>query len=99
MFREAMKDIYSYFEYGSEIPSKLSRLYWIYSSLINIDKIMEDFKKSYITISDFKEIQEELLEEIKQEIKEEMKEEMSGKNLEKMLEETVEEMVEELKMV
>ena len=23
MFREAMKDIYSYFEYGSEMPSKI----------------------------------------------------------------------------
>ena len=74
-----MKDMYSYFE----IPPKLSRLYWLYSSLMNIGKIMEDFKKSCITISDFKEIQEELLEEIKQAIKEEM----TGKNLEKMLEE------------
>ena len=55
MFREAMKDIHSYFEHGSEIPSKLSRLYWLYSSLMNIDKILEDLEKSYIKISDFKE--------------------------------------------
>ena len=32
MFREAMKDIHSCFEYNSEIPSKLSKLYWLYSS-------------------------------------------------------------------
>ena len=94
MFREAMKDIHSYFEYGSEMPSKLSSLYWLYSSLMNIDKILEDFEKS--TISDFKEIQEELLEEIKQEIKEEIKEEMTGKKLEKMLEKAKQEMLKEM---
>ena len=54
MFREAMKDIRSYFEYGSEMPSKLSRLYWLYSSFMNIDKILEDLEKSYIKFSDFK---------------------------------------------
>ena len=51
---------------------KLSRLYWLYSSLMNIDKILEDFEKTYIKISDFKEIQEESL--IKQKIKEDMPE-------------------------
>ena len=29
MFRDAMKDVYSYFEYDSQIVIKLRKLYWL----------------------------------------------------------------------
>ena len=54
MFGDILKD--SYFEYSSEILLKLRNLFWLYSSLMDIDKRLEDVN---LGISDFKEMREE----------------------------------------
>ena len=57
MFRDIVKDSYSCFEFGSEMPSKLGNLFWLYSRLMDIDKRLEDWN---FGISDFKEMTEEV---------------------------------------
>ena len=61
MFRVIVKDSDLYFEYGSEMPSKLCKLFQLYSRLMDIDKRLEDLN---LGISDFKEMtEEEMIEE------------------------------------
>ena len=55
MFRDVMKDIHSYFECNSQIVAKLRKLYWLYSSLMNIDKRLEELN---LGISDFEEMKQ-----------------------------------------
>ena len=56
MFKVIAKDLYFYFENGSEMLSKLSKSFWLYSFLMDIDKRLEEFN---LGISDFKEMREE----------------------------------------
>ena len=42
MFRDIVKDSYSCLEYHSEMASKLCKSFWLYSSLMDIDKKLED---------------------------------------------------------
>ena len=49
------KKLYFYFEYGSEMPSKLSNLISLYSRLMDFDKRLEDLN---LRISDFKEMKQ-----------------------------------------
>ena len=53
-FRDVVK--YEYFEYGSKMVSKLSKLIWLYSTLIDIDKKIGRLEDLYLTISDFKDL-------------------------------------------
>ena len=57
MFRNIVKDSDSYFEYGSEMLSKLCKLFWLYSTLMDVDKRLEDLN---LGISDFKEMIDEV---------------------------------------
>ena len=57
MFSDTVKDSYSCFELGSEMPSKLCNLFWLYSRLMDIYKRLEDLN---LGISDFKEMTEEV---------------------------------------
>ena len=57
MFKAITKHLYFYFEYGSEMPSKLSNLISLYSRLMDFDKILKELN---LGISDFKEMREEV---------------------------------------
>ena len=57
MFRDIVKDSYSFFERRSEIVPKLRKLFWLYSCLMDIDKRLEELN---LGISDFKEMVEEV---------------------------------------
>ena len=52
-----LKKICFYFEYDSELPSKLCNLIWLYLNLMDIDKSLEDLN---LKISYFKEMMEEV---------------------------------------
>ena len=53
MFSGILKDIDSYFEYRSQIVSKLRNSFWLYSFLMDIDKRLEDVN---FRINDLKEM-------------------------------------------
>ena len=51
MFRDIVKDIDLNVEYGSEMVPKLRKLFWLYSTLMDVDKKLEDLNLqiSYLT--------------------------------------------------
>ena len=57
MFRDIVKDLDLNVEYGSEMVPKLRNFFWLYSRLMDIDKILEDLN---LGISYFKEMKEEV---------------------------------------
>ena len=54
---DRIRDVkYEYFEYGSKMVLKLSKLIWLYSTLMDIDKKIGRLEDLYLTISDFKDL-------------------------------------------
>ena len=57
MFGEIVKDLKSQFVYCSEKKTKLCKLFYLYSALVDLDKNLEDLN---LWISKFKEMTEEV---------------------------------------